>query len=69
MTNQWLVSHFNIASFIGDLTWLNLLLKVSQVRGLVFSTHLMIKTISFHNKIKSTHLIFNVWISFYVYTV
>ena len=44
MTNQWLVSHFNITSFIGDLTWLNLLLRVlralvsvlvSQVRLLV----------------------------------
>lgn len=33
MTNQWLVSRFNITSFIGDLTWLNLLLRV--LRALV----------------------------------
>lgn len=33
MTNQWLVNRFNIASFIGDLTWLNLLLRV--LRALV----------------------------------
>lgn len=33
MNNQWPVSRFNITSFIGDLTWLNLLLRV--LRALV----------------------------------
>lgn len=45
-----------------NLLWLNSFLRVLRVLILVSSTHLLVKTISFHNKIKSTHLIFNVWI-------
>lgn len=44
MTNQWLVSHFNITSFIGDLTWLNLLLRVLRalVSVLVLQVRLLV---------------------------
>lgn len=41
----------------GNILWLNSFLRVLRVLILVSSTHLMMKTISFHNTIKSTHLI------------